>query len=790
MTANHELTYQKPPEEILEWADAVLPPVARINSQGSHIVFLDRQRYLAIEELYEPELRLAGIRIHPDKLVRSRSSYYTGIRIQEIEGNNLLDINGLPASLRIHHIQWSPDEKKLALSCLIKKSLKLWVIDIQTRTAYQVSEVTLNALLTTPFSWHPDSQSLFVLGKTPDADHLISKENVVPHGPVISDGHENPAQHRTYQDLLNDSTDVINFTRLVQSQLSRVTLDGKNTMITRALIKGIKVSPNGRFVLLTEVRQPFSNHVPYDKFPYQVTVFDLLTNEHKELEKTPLQDQLPKGFMAVHQKKRLFQWRNDQPAVLIFCQALDEGDPAKDVSHRDAIYQWTAPFDKKPQEILKTVNRFSHIQWSQSGFGIAVDYWYNTRNSKTYLVQPDQPEVQSKILFDRDLQDNYGDPGHFVTVKNKWGRSVVGGDKYDTFLSGEGIRPDGIHPFLDQYNVQTGQKTRVWEAKNKDELLRIAGVQSIAKKTLIVRRETTTEFPNYFRIHWDRPDERQYLTDFDNPFTGINSIRKSIISYQRSDGTELHATLYLPASSTSIDNMSEYPLLMWAYPEEYTNKKLAGQMTTSEHEFTYPWYGSPVFWARRGYAVLDDVSFPIISSGDQNMNDTFIEQLRDNASAAIDAVCKNHPIDSKRVAVGGHSYGAFMTANLLTWTNLFCAGIARSGAYNRTLTPFGFQGEQRTYWEAPALYQKMSPFMHADKMKTPLLLIHGQMDNNSGTHTMQSQRYFDALKSLGAPIRLVLLPNESHHYRSRDSVLHMLWEQDQWLQKHLKPSTI
>lgn len=368
-------------------------------------------------------------------------------------------------------------------------------------------------------------------------------------------------------------------------------------------------------------------------------------------------------------------------------------------------------------------------------------------------------------------------------TKNELGRMVIGGHGNTAYLSGQGYGLDGVQPFIDRYDIETGHRDRVWQAENRDELVRLAGVLDLESQSLIIRRESSSEFPNYYKINWDNPMDRETLTDFQNPFVGMDSIRKEIIHYTRKDGTELHALLYLPDTPPEEE---KYPLLMWAYPEEYTNKDLAGQVTTSPHEFIYPWYGSPIFWVRRGYAVLDEVAFPIIGDGEEKSNDTFIEQLRDNASAAIDAVCSHFSVDPRRVAIGGHSYGAFMTANLLTWTNLFAAGIARSGAYNRSLTPFGFQGEQRTLWQAPELYHKMSPFDHADKMKTPLLLIHGQMDNNTGTHTMQSQRYFDALKSLGAEVRLVLLPRESHQYRSRESILHVLWEQDRWLEKYLK----
>ncbi len=781
------MNYQIPSDEILEWADADLPPMAHINRKGTHIVFLESKRYLPLEDLFQPEMKLAGMRIHPYYLTHSRSSFYSGFQLKEIGQQGFISIDGLPAHLRIHQIQWSDDDTKVALTLLEEDGLRLWCIDVADRKAFKISDDLLNGVLTTPFMWHPNGTSMIILAKTSLADDLEDPENTIPTGPVISSGNRSISQHRTYQDLLKNPVDEVNFHNLSFSQIKVVTLEGKSDLVTEGMIRSVSISPNGRYLLYSKIKPPFSYHLPASRFPFQVSVMDLDTYAEMVLEDVPLQDKLPQGFMAVHPYRRGFSWRNDKGDTLLYKQALDGGDPGNEVPFRDALYQLKPPFGENigpdSVEILKSVNRMNYVLFSDQGFGIASDYWYDTRNSKTYLFYPDIPDSPARIIFDRNVQDYYGDPGSFIMTKNELGRMVIGGHGNTAYLSGQGYGSDGVQPFIDRYDIETGHRDRVWQAENRDELVRLAGVLDLESQSLIIRRESSSEFPNYYKINWDNPMDRETLTDFQNPFVGMDSIRKEIIHYTRKDGTELHALLYLPDTPPEEE---KYPLLMWAYPEEYTNKDLAGQVTTSPHEFIYPWYGSPIFWVRRGYAVLDEVAFPIIGDGEEKSNDTFIEQLRDNASAAIDAVCSHFSVDPRRVAIGGHSYGAFMTANLLTWTNLFAAGIARSGAYNRSLTPFGFQGEQRTLWQAPELYHKMSPFDHADKMKTPLLLIHGQMDNNTGTHTMQSQRYFDALKSLGAEVRLVLLPRESHQYRSRESILHVLWEQDRWLEKYLK----
>ncbi len=355
-------------------------------------------------------------------------------------------------------------------------------------------------------------------------------------------------------------------------------------------------------------------------------------------------------------------------------------------------------------------------------------------------------------------------------------------DNNTIYLIGDGYSPEGKLPFVDQYNLNTKETERLYRAKPNEMLESIIRMIDVKKRTVLTRLESSNQFPNYF-IRNIKTNELEQISDFKNPFKAIQDVHKEVITYKREDGLDLSATLYLPVD---YDKNKKYPMIMWAYPREFVDASSASQVTSSSKEFTYLSYGTPLYWVNRGYVVLDDAAFPIIGEDGEQPNDTFVEQLVANAKAAIDAVDALGYIDRSRVAVGGHSYGAFMTANLLSHSNLFAAGIARSGAYNRTLTPFGFQAEERNYWEAPEIYYSMSPFMNAEKMKTPLLLIHGEADNNSGTYPMQSERYFNALKGLGAPVRLVMLPNESHGYTARESIMHLLWEQDQWLEKYVK----
>ena len=466
-------------------------------------------------------------------------------------------------------------------------------------------------------------------------------------------------------------------------------------------------------------------------------------------------------------------------------EALDGGDQANEVPFRDEVFLWEAPFTNAPQSLLKVQQRFAGIQWGNNTTAILSDYWYDTRNSKTYLINPSVNGAEPKLIWDRNYQDKYSDPGSFESKKNDFGNYVLTIENNKMFLLGDGFTKEGQFPFIDEFDIKTLKTKRIYTSKLTDKKEDLLSIEDSKKGDVLVMLQSKNEYPNYYFRNL-KTKKITPITAFKNPFESLNNVYKEVITYKRNDGVTLSGTLYLPANYDRNKKDQKLPLLIWAYPEEFKDKNSAGQNTQNPNDFTFPYYGSFVYWVTRGYAVLDDASFPIIGEGTTEPNDTFIPQLVANAKAAIDAVDDLGYINRKKVAVGGHSYGAFMTANLLTHSDLFACGIARSGAYNRTLTPFGFQSEQRNYWDVPEVYNIMSPFMNASKMKTPLLLVHGEADNNPGTFTLQTERYFQALKGLGAPVRMVLLPKESHGYVAEENIFHLLWEQDQFLEKYLK----
>ncbi|PNQ73670.1 S9 family peptidase [Hanstruepera neustonica] len=782
--SQENLTYQKPHQNILELAEAPLAPSIRMDSKGENIVFLYRSNYKTIEELSETELRLGGLRINPVTNIGSRTTYYTDVKVRNGKNGDPKHISGMPENGRFANFSWSPDQEFMTFTNTVSNGAELWLLDVLNASVKKITDANLNANMGNPVTWFKDSKSMLIKMLPENRKPLINTKEAIPTGPTISISEAGvKAQNRTYQDLLKNKNDEHNFEQLAQSVIYKVNLDGsKSVWKTSDMYRGLSFSPNGEYVMVTTIKKPFSYLVPYSRFPFATTMYNKNGDFVKTIIEVPLIEDLPKGFMAEREGKRDFRWRDDRPATLVWAEVLDEGDPENDVPYRDEVFEQDAPFNGPVRSILKTKDRFSGIIWGDNNTAIAYDYWWNTRNVRTYVFNPSKPS-DVNILFDRNYQDRYSDPGSFVTTKNAFNEYVLELDGNKAYLIGDGYSKEGKFPFIDELDLETKKTNRLYQSQLTDKVEDISSALDAKKGEFVVRIESKNEYPNYYIRNIKKRIGLIPLTQFENPFKSIQDVEKQVINYKRDDGLDLSATLYLP---TNYEAGKKYPMIMWAYPREYKDKNSAGQNTSNSNEFTYPYYGSPIYWVTRGYVVLDDASFPIVGEGDEEPNDSFIKQLVANGKAAIDAVDAMGYIDRDRVAVGGHSYGAFMTANLLSHSNLFAAGIARSGAYNRTLTPFGFQSEERNYWEAPEIYYNMSPFMHADTMKTPLLLIHGEADNNSGTYPLQSERYFNALKGLGAPVRLVMLPRESHGYAAKESIMHMLWEQDQWLEEHVK----
>jgi dipeptidyl aminopeptidase/acylaminoacyl peptidase len=786
LRAQEPTGYQMPPAAISSLVDAPNTPGVSISPDGKWMLLLEQPGYPSIDEVAQPELRLAGLRINPRTNGPSRSNFTTGLSLKSIDKGRLAEIKRMPANPKIQYTSWSPDGSTIAFAHTTDTGMELWTIDVASATAKIHTSPSLNgAMPGAPFTWLDNK--IIVAAMIPNNRGIAPVAPTTPAGPVIQANEAKAAPVRTYQDLLSNPHDEALFEYYAKAQLMLINVaeNTKQAMGNPALIYDFNPSPDGKYLLITSILRPFSYIVPASRFPQKTEIWTTEGQVIRLIDQKPLTDNLPQGFDAVPTGPRSFSWRADAPATLYWVEAQDEGNPRKEAPVRDKLFFIQAPFQGVATEALSLTMRYRGVTWGTGNLAIVTEGWWQSRRQITSTWNPDKPNLTKAVLFDRSTEDRYNDPGNFVTKNNTYGRAVLLMAEADNglFLTGQGASPEGNRPFMDRFDLNTKQTKRLWNAQAPYYEIPVAIIDA-KKGTVITRRESTQEAPNYFLNNIYKA-ESFALTTFENPYSTLSAATKELIRYKRSDGVELTGTLYLPAGYDK-EKDGPLPVLMWAYPREFKSADAAGQVSGSPYQFIRLSWGSPLYWLTQGYAVFDDFSMPIIGEGDAEPNETFVEQLKDNAESAINSLVAKGVADRNRIAVGGHSYGAFMTANLLAHTNLFAAGIARSGAYNRTLTPFGFQSEERSYWEAPEVYFNMSPFNFADKIKTPILLIHGEADNNSGTFPIQSERFYAALKGHGATARYVVLPAESHGYRARESVLHTLWEMNQWLEKHVK----
>jgi len=546
-----DLGYQIPDEKILELADAPIAPSIRINSNATKALLLYRNQFKTINELSEQEMRLAGLRINPK-------------------------------TARITNIVWSPDQSKVAFTNTVLNGVELWYFSLDEHVAKKLSDANLNANMGDAINWMKDNNSLLITKLPKDKSSLIDVNNSIPKGPTVSvnDGGKK-AQNRTYQDLLKNPNDEKNFQQLAKSEIWKVNLDGEETLWKPAeMFSNITISPDGNYIMVQTIHEPFSYLVPYYRFPSKTTVYTADGSLVKVVLEVPLIEDLPKGFMAVRKGMRNVNWRADKPSTLYWVEALDDGDPESKVEYRDAVYQQDVPFSNEKSLLLKTKERYNGIQWGTDDFAICYNYWWNSRNLRTEFFNPSNPDQEVKLFSERNYQDRYSDPGDFVTKRNKFGRSVLDIAQGKLHLLGEGYSDEGKFPFVDVLDIQTNETNRLFHATDETKLENlIAGIDMVNNKVL-TRLESKNEYPNYFFRNVSTGELKQ-ITDFQNPFKAIQDVHKEVIKYNRDDGLELSATLYLPVGYDK-SYKEKMPMILWAYPREYKDKGSAGREKKSQ----------------------------------------------------------------------------------------------------------------------------------------------------------------------------------------------------------------
>lgn len=784
LLAQDAVNYQLPPKDIMELALAKPTPAVSVDSKGQWMLLIERNMYPLVDELGQPEVRVAGLRINPANFSQSRQNYINNFTLKNIASGKEYKITGLPANLLGNSVSWSRNDKKIAFTHSTGSQVDLYVIDVATQKATKVNKTPLNVVLGAAFSWLDDNTLLYKTIIKPAS--AMPKRPITPPGPTVQESFGKAAPRPTYQDMIKSPYDESLFEFFTTAQLVK-NVNGVETKINQpAIYTSISASPDKKYWLVRTIRKPFSYVVPANGFNSVIAVHDANGKFVKEIAKLPSSETAPSGNDNVADVPRGIEWRDDEAATVVWCKPLDGGLIKNTAEYRDAVYALSAPFTGTPKELFKTKMRYAGVTWGNSTFAIVQEMLRSKVMGRMSRWNPSTGEME--MLMERSMTDLYGNPGSPVTEKNSFGREVVVPKDGKLLMNNTtGASPKGDLPYLAYFDLATKQNEIIWRCK-EDEYEVVTDIIDRNSLTVITRRETQTEVPNYHlkTLKGVVAEGGKQLTDFKNPYPQLDGISKQKISYKRADGVDLTGNLYLP-KGYDVKKDGPLPVLMWAYPREFTNARDAAQVRGSQNMFTRISWGSPIFWVTQGYAVLDAAEMPIVSTNpDKKPNDDFIEQLKLNARAAIDKLAAMGVGDSTRVGVGGHSYGAFMTAHLLSHTNWFKAGIARSGAYNRTLTPFSFQNEDRTYWQAPQLYFDMSPFSHAHKLKTPILLVHGDTDDNTGTYPIQSERMFQALKGNGGNVRYVSLPYEAHGYRGKENILHLLWEEHMWLEKYVK----
>jgi dipeptidyl aminopeptidase/acylaminoacyl peptidase len=795
--------YNQPPKNILDVMRAPSPPMPRVSPTQDAILLVSWQDYPSISRVATPFLRLAGVRVEP----RNHSKHdtpggygitpcATGFELVHIAGGAQIHI-ALPAGACPGAPVWAADGKRFAFVNLASDAVELWIGDGKTGEVHPVPGAHLNPMFNNEMQWMPDQKTLLVK-LVPAGMGAPPPEPTLPPGPSIQETGGEKGQSSTYEnrDTLGNRHDEDVFDYYAASQLAFI--DAATGTITSlgkpANYESLSPAPDGQHILVTAIHKPYSYVTTYDRFPQEVEVWDVSDRSHvvaHTIASLPLADRVPIAGVAVG--PRDFSWRATDPATLVWAEALDGGDWKVKAPARDKVMLLKAPFNSPAVEITRTEQRYVGFSWSeQSSPALLNEYDENRHWRRTFLIDVDAQPPKPRVLWDLSTDEKYANPGNPVERQLANGAWVVRQNGDSIYLSGVGSSPEGDRPFLDRLDLKTLKSERLFRSE-KTSFERFLAFTGPDTKTFLTWHQSPTDPPNAFirtlgkSVIADAPAGEATLastsvaiTHIPDPTPEVRAIQKRLVKYKRADGLDLSFTLYTPPG---YKEGTRVPTILYAYPLDYADASKAGQVTGSQETFTQLRQYRLLLLA--GYAIIDNASFPIVGDP-KKAYDTYLEQLVADAKAAVDEAVRLGVADPDRIGVTGHSHGALMTANLVAHSDLFRAGVATSGSYNKTLTPFGFQNERRSVWDATDVYLKVSPFFSADKLKTPLLIMHGAEDANPGTTPIQSTKLFEAIRGNGGTTRLVILPHEPHWYSAMESNEQMVYEMLRWFDKYVK----
>jgi dipeptidyl aminopeptidase/acylaminoacyl peptidase len=780
--------WKSPPEDLLQVMHAPQLPRVWTAPSGEHLFLADPVLYPTLAELAAPMHKLAGMRVNPATNGWHGLRGATSPRLVRVEDGRITPLD-LPADLEIHGVAWSADGQRFAITVGDADGFDLWVGSVEG-VVTEMEDVALSPLMGTPVQWLPDQERLLVR-RIPERG-APPEPPAIPAGPEILVG-EGASARSTYEarNLLETAHDDALFDYFTPSEL--VTVDPSTGDVEvvgpPAPYWTAEFSPDGQYLLVERLVGPWSHEVAWWRFAREIEVWNDEGELVASIASLPVADEVP--IHGVPLGPRSISWRSTAPHTLFWVEALDGGNPVAEVSHRDRLMRLDAPFTAESEEVFRAEHRmYWQNAWTADG-GTVVLAQRERMRRWLYFWLLDVDEGTARLWFDLDEGDRYGNPGNpvFRTLPN--GQRVLRQSGDAVYFRGSGATDQGDRPFLDLRQLGTGETERLFRSDpdRYEYFVAFAGEED----RFVMSSESAADVPNYYLATFGetiaaaegeaaRAWTREPITRFEDPAPQLREIEKRLVRYGREDGLPLSFQLLLPPG---YEEGTPLPTVLYAYPLEYSGAATGGQVRGSARRFMRLWGASHLYFLLRGYAVLDQTAMPMLGDP-ETAYDTFVPQLVADAEAAVAKAVEMGVADPERIGVIGHSHGGLMVANLLAHTDLFRAGIARSGSYNKTAQPFGFQSERRSLFEARDVYIQVSPTFFADQVDEPVLIIHGADDSNPGTLTPQSEVFFEAVRGSGGTARLVLLPFEDHGYRARETVEHVVWEQLRWFDKYLK----
>jgi len=789
--------YDLPPQPVLDVLHAPAPPRPYLSPTGESVLLVSWVQYAPLAQVAEPFLKLAGVRLEPRTRRKhdTQGGYGVAPCVQTLAIVDLATSRetavSLPAAGCVDGFAWAADGKRFAFRNTSHDAVELWIGGVDGAVR-RLGDVALNPMLGSSLQWMPDQKALLVKAIPVDAGAPPAAA-ADSEGPSIQESDGKSGEFSTYEarDTLRNQADEARFEYYGTTQLAVVdaATGAVQPLGKPAVISAVAVAPDGEHILVNSIRKPYSHAVTYGRFAHDVEIWDRAGNV-TTLAKLPVADRVP--VHGVPSGPRDFAWRPTEPATLVWAEALDGGDWNVKVPARDKVMTQSAPFSRPAVELARIEQRFDGLDWSERrGIGLLHEYDDNRHWRRTYLIDAADPNAKPSVVWDMSSDELYEDPGQPVYRVLPNGEQVVRQVADAIFLNGDGYSPEGDRPFLDRFDLRTRQSQRLFRSA-KDAYEYFVDFGSDGEGVLLTWHQSPVDPPNLMQrtlgnvVTGAALDEAtlestsRAITHIPDPTPAVRAIKKRLVKYQRADGTELSFTLYTPPG---YQEGTPVPAILAAYPLDYASAATAGQISGTEQLFTR--LTNYRLLLLSGYAIIDNAAFPIV--GDPaKAYDTYIEQLVDDARAAVDKAVALGVVDRDRIGVTGHSHGAMMTANLVAHTDLFRAGVATSGAYNKTLTPFGFQSERRSVWKARDVYLRVSPYFFVDKLAAPLLIIHGSEDANPGTIPMQSEMLYEAIRGNGGTTRLVMLPHEPHWYSAMESNEQLAYEELRWFDKYVK----